>query len=162
MGGGRKQTPTIDESSSGFHLVELHGTSYGMGFGSFFLIVICGIMGWLFYKKCCQSRNVNTVATMPTMPHLPTVSYAPGQVSIPMHYPLQRTDSYPALQHHVMSQQPLQMLENAFNSLMSRALTSRNDMSDDVSRTQSDSFIDRLNHLPTASRISEQSSDENG
>ena len=159
MGGGRKQTPTIDESSSGFHLVELHGTSYGMGFGSFFLIVICGIMGWLFYKKCCQSRNVNTVATMS---HIPSVSYTPGAVSLPMHYPLQQTDSFSALEQQTIQQQPLQMLENAFNNLMSRALTTRNDQSDLGITRNSDAFSDRLGNLSDSSRISEQPTDENG
>ena len=160
MGGGRKPTPTIDESSSGFHLVELHGTSYGMGFGSFFLIVLCGIMGWLFYKKCCQSRNVNSVATMS---HIPLVSYTPGAVSLPMHYPLQRADSFPALQQQNIQQQPLQMLENAFNSLMSRALTTRNDTQPDLGvGRNSDPFIDRLGNLSSSGRISEQTTDENG
>ena len=160
MGGGRKQTPTIDESSSGFHLVELHGTSYGMGFCSFFLIVICGIMGWLFYKKCCQSRSVNTVATMP---HIPPVSYTPGAVSLPLHYPLQRTDSFPALQQQNIQQQPLQMLENAFNNLMSRALTTRNETQPDLGiGRNSDPFIDRLGNLSSSGRISEQTTDENG
>ena len=159
MGGGRKQTPTIDESSSGFHLVELHGTSYGMGFGSFFLIVLCGVMGWLFYKKCCQSRPVNTVTTMPHFP--PPVSYTPGSaVSLPMHYPLQRTDSFPVLQQ---PQQPLQMLENAFNNLMSRALTTRNDNTSDLGiNRDSDAYIDRLPNLSSSNRISEQTTDENG
>ena len=159
MGGGRKQTPTIDESSSGFHLVELHGTSYGMGFGTFFLIVICGIFGWLFYKKCCQSRNVNNANMMPP---IPAVSYAPGAVSLPMHYPLHRTDSFNALPQQ--NAPPLQMLENAFNSLMSRALTTRNDIPSDINTNSraSDSFIERMGNLTTSGRISEQSSDENG
>ena len=81
-----------------------------------------------------------------------------------MHYPLQRADSFPALQQHTFTQQqPLQMLENAFNSLMSRALTTRNDTQPDLSiGRNSDPFIDRLGNLSSSGRISEQTTDENG
>ena len=110
---------------------------------------------WTLWLPCHTSINHHHT--------IPSVSYTPGAVSIPMQYPLQRTDSFPALQQHTFSQQqPLQMLENAFNSLMSRALTTRNDQPDLGIARNSDAFIDRLGNLSDSGRISEQTTDENG
>ena len=161
----RQSGPTIDESSSGVHLLEVHGTSYGMGFGSFFLLILCGVFGWLFYKRCCrQNHAVNNVATMPPVP--PVVGYSQGMVNLPFPQPtpsfpaVQHAGNFPMLQHN---QQPLQMLENAFNNLLSRNFTVHrpDNLTDrNVAGRNSDSFIDGLDNLARSGRISEHPPDD--
>ena len=142
--GGRSSkkidNPSIDESSSGIHLIEVHSQSWGMGFGTLFLLVLCFVFGWLFYKKCCHVRQNNQAFPMNNVT-LPFGSAVPGMNSFPMPFHQQQQ---PGISYNAVSQMLTDAVSNALPRINARNLGLSADSSVNVNQP---SFIDSLDNL---------------
>ena len=144
MGGSSSKKiddPTIDESSSGIHLIEVHSQSWGMGFGTLFLLVLCFVFGWLFYKKCCHVRQNNQNFPMNNVT-LPFGNAVPGMNSFMMPFPQQQQQ--PSISYNAVSQMLTDAVSNALPRINARNLGLSADSSVNVNQP---SFIDTLDNL---------------
>ena len=109
----------VDQSSSGFHVVEFHGASLGMGFGTVISLLIGAVLIWLFWKKCCRRSSRTNVMNLPTATFTPgpqpMVHFAPPiwEGPQPMRMPMgssHATELFHSQLRRMMSQIPTQRL----------------------------------------------------
>ena len=145
MGGSSSKKiddPSIDESSSGIHLIEVHSQSWGMGFGTLFLLVLCFVFGWLFYKKCCHVRQNTQLFPMnnSTLP-FGNAGFG-GMNAFPVNF--QQQPQQPSISYNAVTQMLTDAVSNALPRINARNLGLSADSELHVNQP---SFIDQLDNL---------------